>query len=493
MSGWIGPATAFNALIAVVTCAAGCGSAAAPRTADASSAVLRIGVGPVSTTNTASGVRQLTQNVSVEGLARLRPDGRVEPWLAEKWTLADGGRSLVVTLKSGATFHDGSPVDAQSVVALLDAPLRSTMGPLAEDVERVRAVDSHTFEIRFKRPSPFLLEALETQVKKPGPTIVSTGPFMVTSTSTSELHANPSYYGGKPAVQEIRYQTFPSVRAAWAELLRNRIDMLYEVGPDALDSLQSATSVAVFTFLRHYQYVVVLNAKAPALRSAAVRQALNVAVDRSQFVAQALGGHGLPSSGVVSPYYWALDNAARPIEFDPTRAAAALGSKGVHFSCLVPPGEIFERVALELKRQFAAVGVDVDFRAMAADEIFRLEEKGEFEAVLIETISGPTLLRPYQAWHSKGAANLGASGNKTVDAAFERARFAETEPAFRDAVRGIEQAFRDDPPAIFLAWSDRARAISRRFDVPPADAGRDILFTLRQWKPRSDAAFASRD
>src|SRR5436305_3714835 len=109
MNGWTGPAAGFCAIVAAGSLA-GCRSDAAPRSADASSAVLRIGVGPLSTTNTGSGVRQLTQNVSVEGLARLLPDGRVEPWLAEKWALADGGRSLIVTLKSGATFHDGSPV-----------------------------------------------------------------------------------------------------------------------------------------------------------------------------------------------------------------------------------------------------------------------------------------------------------------------------------------------------------------------------------------------
>ena len=42
-------------------------------------------------------------------------------------------------------------------------------------------------------------------------------------------------------------QTFPSVRAAWAELLRGQLDMLNEVGIDALDSLETSTSVSVFT------------------------------------------------------------------------------------------------------------------------------------------------------------------------------------------------------------------------------------------------------
>src|SRR5215467_1420983 len=160
MKKWAGPAVTLCVFMAVGACFATCSGAAAPKSSDSASALLRIGVGPFSTTSALSGVRQLTQNQSVEGLARLLPDGRVEPWLAERWALSDGGRSLLVTLKSGATFHDGSPVDAQSVVALLSEPLRSTMGPLVEDVEGVRATDERSIEIHFKRPSPFLVEAL---------------------------------------------------------------------------------------------------------------------------------------------------------------------------------------------------------------------------------------------------------------------------------------------------------------------------------------------
>jgi peptide/nickel transport system substrate-binding protein len=487
-------ALALAAVVVAAAAVSACRGDPEPRATAAPSAVLRVGVGAFSTTSAISGVRQLTQIVTVEGLARLLPNGRVEPWLADRWTLSDDGRSLIVTLKSGATFHDGSPADAPSVVRVLGESLRNTLGPVAEDVASVRAVDSHSLEIQFKRPSPFLIEALEVQVKKPGKGTIATGPFFSTDASTTELAAHRGYYGGKPAIDTIRLQVFPSVRAAWAELLRDRIDMLYEVGPDALDSLQGATNVAVFTFLRHYQYIVLLNAKVPVLRSTAIRQALNMAVDRSQLVAQALGGHGVPSTGVVSPAYWALPSANRPLEFDPKRASELLSSKHVRFTCLVPPDAIFERIALELKRQFAAVGVEVDFRSTTADEIFKAEENGSYEAILIETISGPTLLRPYQAWHSKGAVNVGgAFGNRTVDAAFEKARFAQTEGAYREAVGGVQQAFLDDPPAVFLAWSERARAISRRFDVPSAGPSRDILMTLRLWRPRNDQRFANRN
>ena len=47
----------------------------------------------------------------------------------------------------------------------------------------------------------------------------------------------------------------------------------------------------------------------------------------------------------------------------------------------------------------------------------------------------------------------------------------------------------NDPPAIFLAWRERARAVSSRFHVV-ADPGADVLFTLHEWRPASDARVA---
>jgi len=57
----------------------------------------------------------------------------------------------------------------------------------------------------------------------------------------------------------------------------------------------------------------------------------------------------------------------------------------------------------------------------------------------------------------------------------------------------LQQAFTDDPAAVFLAWSERARAINKRFVVPPLEAGRDPLATLRLWTPRSDERVARRN
>jgi peptide/nickel transport system substrate-binding protein len=454
---------------------------------------LRIGVGPLSSTSPTSGLRQFIQNVSVEGLGRLSDDGHVEPFLTEGWNLTNGGRSLTLTVKPGAKFHDGSPVDARALVAALGESFRESVGPLAEQIERVHATDERSVQIDFKRPSPLLLESLEVQIRKPGQPTIATGPFMVMPDSPTELQGNANYHRGTPNISKIRIQTFPSLRTAWAELLRDRLDMLYEVGADALDSLESSTNVAVFTYVRHYQYLMVLNADSPALRSATVRRALNMAIDRGVFVREALGGHGVPSTGLIWPKHWALPKSQAILQYDPVEAARLLAGKNLRLTCLVPSESGFDRLALALKRQLASVGVDIDFRAASQDEIYAAEDKRTFEAILIERISGPTVLRTYQVWDSHSPMNAGNLGNKTVDSAFDRVRDAETEEEYRQAVGALQQAFLDDPPAVFLAWSERARAISKRFDVAPPEPGREVLSTLRLWKPRNDNRLANRN
>jgi ABC-type transport system substrate-binding protein len=146
-----------------------------------------------------------------------------------------------------------------------------------------------------------------------------------------------------------------------------------------------------------------------------------------------------------------------------------------------------ERLALVVKRQLEAVGVDMSVEETSMDRIVDALKSRRFDAILMEVISGPTLLRPYQIWHSNGVFNAAGLGNATVDVAFDRVRHAATDKEFEQAVAGVQQAFMDDPPAIFLAWPVRARAVSKRFTVPAPEPGRDIVATLRLWKQVTEA------
>jgi peptide/nickel transport system substrate-binding protein len=282
-------------------------------------------------------------------------------------------------------------------------------------------------------------------------------------------------------------------------MLRNNVDWLWEVGVDALDSLSSAKNVSVFTYVRHYQYVLIFNTDSGPLRSRQVRRALNMAIDPEALIREAFDGHAMPSSGPIWPQHWAFRADLPRFSFDPQAAAAILrpgqksngrGAGTIRFRCLAAPR--FERLALTLKSRFEAVGAEMVVEDAPLDSILRAVAKRDFDAVLVETISGPSLFRPYAVWHSGGLVNPGGGGlgNPGLDAAFDRIRYATQDDEYRAGVVSLQQAIVDDPPAIFLGWSERARAVSNRFKVP-SEPGRDVLTNLRLWQPVTGQATAS--
>jgi ABC-type transport system substrate-binding protein len=162
----------------------------------------------------------------------------------------------------------------------------------------------------------------------------------------------------------------------------------------------------------------------------------------------------------------------------------------VRFTCLVRPDAVAERIALVLKKQLQEVGVEMAIEEVASDKLVARIKEGKFEAALGEFISGPTLLRTYQLWHSKGFLNVDSA---SIDAALDEIRYSASIADYQKAVGGFHQAMIDDPPAIFLAWLEGARAVSKQFTVPASERGRDILLNLRLWKPSGLADKAGRN
>src|SRR5690348_11645403 len=51
-----------------------------------------------------------------DGLTRFTPDAKVEPALALRWEVTPDGLTYTFHLRSGVTFHDGSPFTARNVI-----------------------------------------------------------------------------------------------------------------------------------------------------------------------------------------------------------------------------------------------------------------------------------------------------------------------------------------------------------------------------------------
>jgi peptide/nickel transport system substrate-binding protein len=484
------PMIRFTLVAAVLFLAAGCRRADDPALGRPGATTLTIGVAVPATANAVAGMRQTVENVTLEGLLNYGRDGRPVAFLAQAWSRSDDGLTLRLRLQPGAVFHDGSPVTAAIARDNLLKRLPRDLGPAFEDVQEIRTPSDSEVEIVLKQPSAFAIEALDVPIAKPGTANIGTGPFELVRQGDGEIEmrANAHYYLGKPAIDRIVFKSYASVRSAWADLLRAKVDMLYEVGGDALDSLQPSNQVRIFSYRRHYAYMAIFNPNRPMLHDAAVRRRLNLAVNREQLIVDALGGRGMPATGPVWPAHWAIAPDAGGFAFAPE----AMGGRApLRLTCIFGDPTL-ERLALVLERQLQSVGVDLTLQAVSADSMLQRLADADFDLVLTDAISGPSMARPYLFWHSKGPFNYGRFASRAVDAALDAVRHALNDDAYRTAVAAFQRAIVDDPPALFLAWIERARAVSTRFDVM-SEPERDVWSSLRLWRPVAGPAIASRD
>jgi peptide/nickel transport system substrate-binding protein len=444
---------------------------------------LRIGYGLAPGMSLQSGAVGAARLIALDPLVSVRVDGRVLPRLADHWFLSPDGLVLRVRLREHARFHDGKPANAEMIRQVLEAQLPQDLGPLFDDIASIRAVSDREIEFALRRRSSFLLERLDTPLQEPGNALVGTGPFYVASQNNNQIEmlATVSPSTQQPSVDRIVIKPYASVRSAWADLLRGQLDMLYDVGVDALDSLQSSNEVKVFTFQRGYAYLLMLNFQKPYLRDAEFRRQLNAAIDRDEIVRDVLRGHGTPADGVVWPHHWAYSADLPRFGYQPRVVDPAARRKLV---CIFNEPS-YERLALVVQKQLQAIGVDLDLKLVSGSELLPRLTAGDFDLFLSDFVQGPTLGRTYLYWHSKAPYNFGRFNSSEVDNALDDIRDASDDTSYKRSVAAFQRAVVDDPPAVFLAWRERARVLSRRYEVR-AEPNVDILTALNLWRPAPD-------
>ena len=401
---------------------------------------------------------QAARLASFEGLTTQDSSGKSVARLAESWSQSSDGLTWTIKLRPTAVFHDGSPVDAAAVKASLERFLSAGNGRLSpglQPIASIRADRPHEVSIQLRTRSSLLLDDLEVPISKLDAqgTAIGTGPYVIRSTSESEvvMTAFSKYYRGVAAIDRIVWRLYPTVRTAWAAAMRGEADFLYEVGPDSREFLASEGSVALYPFLRNYVYALVFNTQRRVFKNPEIRRALNYGVDRQALVDRAFRGHGVIANGPTWPLHWAYDSSAPTYSHDPARAAATLAATPLRFTCAIPENfELWERLGLMVQRNLAEIGVEMALESVPFSEFNRRLADRDFDAVLMETISGSSASRPFAFWHSTGLHNLFGFHNPSVDTSLEDVRQADSDIEYRQAFNRFQHAMFEDPPAIFL-------------------------------------------
>ncbi|WEX08864.1 ABC transporter substrate-binding protein [Chelativorans sp. AA-79] len=267
-------------------------------------------------TSTADLVGIVTQHV-FETLYTFDANWAVTPLLAASLPeISDDGKTYTIPLREGLTFHDGSAMDSEDVVASLERWMRiATRGKQADEViETIEAVDESTVRITLNKPFAPLLSLLslnnsaaivipaelagEAELSE----IIGTGPYKLQERQPDQYiqlvrfddyqsrDEEPNGYGGgrRQYADEIRFMPVPDPNTRVEGAVAGQFHYVDSIPVEAYDRVSGGKSEVVM--LAPFGWpVFVMNTKEGLNSDIKIRKAIQAALAPHDMLLAAFG------------------------------------------------------------------------------------------------------------------------------------------------------------------------------------------------------------
>ena len=302
-------------------------------------------------------------------LTRDPKTGELAPMLAERWKVADGGRTWTFYLRKGVQFHGGrGELTAEDVrftfATIAKDGSANSLAPEFRLIKSMEVEDPYTLTVRFEKPfvafgnkvnqglfasvafiqSKRHVDAAKEEGAERQP--VATGPWKFVEHVRGDrivYEAVENHWRATPQFKRLVFIKVPEPATRMAMLRAGSVDVI-EIGGEYADELKK---VGVRTLVMpnvSWLYIILGGqwptkatydpkvpwAQADAERARKVRLALNLAVDKNAIMQRVIGGLGTVSGSWLSypndP--WASEALKKPYPYDPAKAKALLAEAG---------------------------------------------------------------------------------------------------------------------------------------------------------------------
>lgn len=288
---------------------------------------------------------QVVRGATGAGLVALDAQGEIEPALADRWIVADDGKSYIFRLREGA-WPDGAPLTGESARQAIRQAIRGLRGTsLALDlapIDEVRAMAGRVVEIDLKAPMPDFLRLLAQPELALSHRGFQAGPMVIDQVRESggnapratelkfrppEMRGEPQQEGWQRYVRPVVVEALPA-KAALDAFDRGEVDVvlggtlaswpLADPGPLSRGNLRLDNVIGLFG-------LQVMHARG-FLAEPRNREALALAIDRPELMSRFNISGWVPSTRVVPA---AIATDSKPTErwdgssIEQRRAAAA--------------------------------------------------------------------------------------------------------------------------------------------------------------------------
>ena len=272
-----------------------------------------------------------------------------KPGLAQSWTWKEP-TLLVLNLRDGVKFHDGTAFDAEVVKFNLDRYRNDARSNLKGEMESVESVDvtgRQQVAIRLKRPNYTMLTILAyrsglmvspTSIKNAqGGNVdrapVGTGPFKFVSWQDNdriELVRNENYWqAGKPYLDGMILRVINEQSTGLRSVIAGENDFAINIDIQSKPIADRASNVVLNLAPSMFFWGAYLNFGRPPFDNMKIRQALSYGIDREAMNKVIALGLNTPGNGVLPKQHWACDPATVDMyDYNPEKARALLAEAG---------------------------------------------------------------------------------------------------------------------------------------------------------------------
>ena len=426
----------------------------------------------------------------------MNPAGVLQPNLAEEWELTDP-TTLVIRLRSGVKFHDGSEMTAEDVAFSMnrhrDPDVGSYLATFHERVKDIQATGPLDVTVTLTRPdahfqyalatmaaavsSKAFLEANGKNIGTPEVGIVGTGPYRYVSwTKGQEIVTErfDDYWNTERplAVKQFVAKIILDEATVVQALQTGEVDGIwgYNMTGKGAVAAEAGGTVTLYRAPSYGIHYLAMNTQKKPFDDPRVRQALSMAIDKAGLLETTWAGLG--EAGIKSPatpsmwtyeqeIFQAAYDALPSFDLDLDKAkalikeAGAEGAKGDILNSL----PIDQEQAIAIQAAAKEIGLDLAPRKVEFTEKLAEELSGEATRKYACTVTQWASDIPDPAgnlfvlFHSKNlVTNNTAYVNPKVDELFDKQRDS-TDPAERAKLLTEAQALivQDQPVAVFYS------------------------------------------
>lgn len=332
--------------------------------------------------------QKYAQYMVYEGLVAQDSKGMIVPSLAESWEISPDGRTYVFRIRENATFSDGTPVDAKAIEDNFNMVMnnrdRHKWMELVGKMVSWKATGPHEFTIvldspyypiledlafvrpfRFMSPKAFPDKGLTADgIKAP----IGSGPWKLVGSELGVydlFEVNDLYWGEKPNYSKVLVKIIVDPVARGMAFETGEIDLIYgtdQINFESFLRFKKQAGVTAKTSVPMGTYSITMNTGRSPTDELAVRQAMELLIDRKQLAQGATYGVLEPTGVFLSVNQPYCNVGLVPYPYDAVKAASLLEEAGWK---LPPGGKIRERDGKPLSIDYYFVGSRANEKAAA--------------------------------------------------------------------------------------------------------------------------------